>query len=537
MMKLLVTDELSKEGIDMLTKDGGVQVDVKPKIPQEDLIKIIGEYDALIVRSGTKVTSQVIEAGRKLRVVGRAGVGVDNVDVEAATRRGILVMNTPAANIISACEHTMAMMLSLARNIPWADKSVKEGKWEKSKFMGVELSGKTLGIIGIGRIGGEVAKRAKAFGMKLIGFDPYISPEAAVKLGVRLMTLDKVCEEADFITVHAALTPTTHNLVSTAQFNMMKPTVMIVNCARGGIIDEAAWAEALRTKRIAGSAIDVFEQEPLPKDSPFLGLSNAVLTPHLGASTKEAQEKVSIEMAEHVKMFLVDNKITNAVNAPMSKIDPKVAPYIGIAERLGSFAMQLVDGPVKKIEVEVHGEIANMDTRMVTVSALVGVLSTVKGENTNIINAGSIAREMGIQVVESKVDEMTHYVNMLIVRVASDGVKREVRGTAFPASEPRLIGIDEFDVDVPLEGDFVMTKHNDMPGMIGKVGMMLGNRHINIANMNVGRETKGGRAIMIMSVDGAVGKEVLDELRAEKNFQEARSITLSHMRTHEYMSL
>ena len=524
MMKLLVTDELSKEGIEMLTKDGGVQVDVKPKIPQEDLIKIIGEYDALIVRSGTKVTAQVIEAGKKLRVVGRAGVGVDNVDVEAATRRGILVMNTPSANIISACEHTMAMMLSMARNIPMADKSVKEGKWEKSKFMGVELSGKTLGIIGIGRIGGEVAKRAKAFGMKLIGFDPYISPEAAVKLGVRLLPLDKVCEEADFITVHAALTPTTHNLVSTAQFNLMKPTVMIVNCARGGIIDEAAWVEALRTKRIAGAAIDVFENEPLPKDSPFLGLTNAVLTPHLGASTKEAQEKVSIEMAEHVKLFLVDNKITNAVNAPMSKIDPKVAPFIGIAERLGSFCMQLVDGPVKKIEVEVQGEIANLDTRMVTVSALVGVLSTVKGE-------------MGIQIVESKVDESTHYVNMLIVRVSSDGVKREVRGTAFPASEPRLIGIDEFDVDVPLEGDFVMTKHNDMPGMIGKVGMMLGNRHINIANMNVGRETKGGLAIMIMSVDGAVGKEVLDELRAEKNFHEARSITLSHMKTHEYMSL
>src|SRR5512145_632541 len=248
----------------MLTKDQTIQVDVRPKISQEDLLKIIGDYEALIVRSGTKVTAQVIEAGKKLRVVGRAGVGVDNVDVDAATRRGILVMNTPSANIISACEHTMAMMLSLARNIPWADKSVKEGKWEKSKFMGVELSGKTLGIIGIGRIGGEVAKRAKSFGMKLIGFDPYISPEAAVKLGVRLMSLNDVCKEADFITVHAALTPTTHNLISTAQFEMMKPTIMIVNCARGGIIDEAAWCEALRTKRIAGAAIDVFEQEPLP---------------------------------------------------------------------------------------------------------------------------------------------------------------------------------------------------------------------------------------------------------------------------------
>ena len=337
-----------------------------------------------------------------------------------------------------------------------------------------------------------MAKRAKAFGMKLIGFDPYISPEAAVKLGVRLMPLDKVCEEADFITVHAALTPTTHNLVSTAQFNMMKPTVMIVNCARGGIIDEAAWVEALKTKRIAGSAIDVFEQEPLPKDSPFLGLSNAVLTPHLGASTKEAQEKVSIEMAEHVKMFLVDNKITNAVNAPMSKIDPKVAPFIGIAERLGSFCMQLVDGPVKKIEVEVHGEIANMDTRMVTVSALVGVLSTVKGESTNIINAGSIAREMGIQVVESKVDEMTHLRTCsssgVVRRHQARGAWNRVPGQRPPAHRHRRVRRGRSARRRLRDDQARRHARHDRQGR-----MMLGNRHINIANMNVGRETKGGQ--------------------------------------------
>jgi len=535
-MKILVTDELSKEGIEMLTKDG-VQVDVRPKISQDDLLKIIGDYEALIVRSGTKVTAQVIEHGKKLKVVGRAGVGVDNVDVEAATRRGILVMNTPSANIISACEHTMAMMLSLARNIPWADKSVKEGKWEKSKFMGVELSGKTLGIIGIGRIGGEVAKRAKSFGMKLIGFDPYISQEAAVKLGVRLMSLNDVCKEADFITVHAALTPTTHNLISTAQFEMMKPTIMIVNCARGGIIDEAAWCEALRTKRIAGAAIDVFEQEPLPKDSPFLKLENAVLTPHLGASTKEAQEKVSIEMAEHVKLFLVDKQITNAVNAPMGKIDPKVAPFINIAEKLGSFCMQLIDGPVKKIEVEVHGEIASMDTRMVTTSTLVGVLANVKGENTNIINVGPIAREMGIQVVESKIDESTHYTNMVVVRVSSDGTKHEVRGTAYPVSEPRLLGVDEFDIDMPLEGDFILTRHQDMPGMIGKVGTLLGDMKINIARMGVGREDKNGGALMLIQVDNEVDKAVLEKLRAMPNFKEARSVRLSHMKKKQLMEL
>ncbi|MEI6795625.1 MAG: phosphoglycerate dehydrogenase [Methanomassiliicoccales archaeon] len=536
-MKLLVTDELSKEGMDMLMKDGGAEVTVRPKISQEELIKIIPEYDGLIIRSGTKVTAEVIEAGKNLKVIGRAGVGVDNVDVEAATRRGILVMNTPAANIISACEHTMAMMLSLARNIPWADKSVKEGKWEKSKFMGVELSGKTLGIIGIGRIGGEVAKRAKSFGMKMIGFDPFISQEAAVKLGVRLLPLDEVCREADFITVHAALTPTTHNLISTAQFALMKPTVMIVNCARGGIIDEAAWCEALRTKRIAGAAIDVFEQEPLPKDSPFLSLENAVLTPHLGASTKEAQEKVSIEMAEHVKIFIKDKRVTNAVNVPLGKIDPKVTPFITIAEKLGSFALQLTDGAVKKIEVECHGEIANLDTRMVTVSALVGVLSNVTGENTNIINASSIAREKGIQVVESKVDESTHFVNMLVVRVITDTMKREVRGTAFPSDQPRLLGIDEFDLDIPLDGDFIMTMHTDMPGMIGKVGTTLGSKGVNIARMGVGREDKGGRALMLIAVDEGVDRKILEELKAIPNFHDARMVSLSQMKTKSYLNL
>ena len=280
----------------------------------------------------------------------------------------------------------------------------------------------------------------------------------------------------------------------------------------------------------------MFEEEP-PKDSTLLTLDNVVPTPHLGASTKEAQEKVSIEMAEHVKMFLVDNKITNAVNVPMSKIDPKVAPFIGLAERLGSFCMQLFDGPVKKIEVECHGEIANLDTSMVTVSALVGVLSIVKGENTNIINASSIAREMGIQIVESKVDESTHYINMLVVRISSDTHKVEVRGTVFPSDQFRIIGIDEFDVDMPLEGDFVLTKHHDMPGMIGKVGTMLGNREINIARMGVGREDKGGNALMLIAVDQEVGKAVVEEFRALPNFHEARSIVLSHMKTREYMNI
>ncbi|MCE5296957.1 MAG: phosphoglycerate dehydrogenase [Euryarchaeota archaeon] len=533
-MKILITDELSKEGIEMLTKDKTIQVDVRPKISQEDLLKIIGDYEALIIRSGTKVTAQVIEAGTKLRVVGRAGVGVDNVDVEAATRRGVLVMNTPSANIVSASEHTMAMMLSWARNIPWADASVKSGKWERSKFMGIELSGKTLGIVGIGRIGGEVAKKAKAFGMKLVGFDPYISPELAVKLGVRLLPLDKVLAEADIITIHAPLTPTTYHQIGKAQFEMMKPTAVIVNCARGEIMDEDALIEALETKRIAGAALDVYEKEP-PKGSKLLELSNVVLTPHLGASTKEAQDKVSMEMAEHVKLFLVDDKITNAVNAPISKVDPKVAPFIPIAERLGSFCMQLIDGPVKKVEVEMHGEIATLDTRMVTVSALIGVLQNVTGETTNVINANSIAREKGIQMVESKIDEAGLFTNMLVVRISSEGVKHEVRGTAFPSDQPRILGVDEFDLDMPLEGDFILTKHDDMPGMIGKIGNALGSRNVNIARMGVGREGKLGRALMLISVDDPVDKKILEELRTLQNFNEVRYVKLS--RPKDYMNI
>ena len=343
-------------------------------------------------------------------------------------------------------------------------------------------------------------------------------------------------EEADIITIHAPLTPGTHHLIGKAQFDIMRPHVVLINCARGEIVDEAALVEALQTKRIAGAAIDVFENEP-PKGSKLLELDNVVLTPHLGASTKEAQEKVSMEMAEHVKIFLLENKISNAVNAPMSKMDPKVAPFVGIAERLGSFCLQLVDGPVKKVEVEVHGEIANLDTKMVTVSALIGVLSNITGENTNVINANHIAREKGIQIMEAKVDEAGLYTNMLVVRVHSDGSRHEVRGTAFPSDEPRLLGIDEFDLDMPLEGDFILTKHEDMPGMIGRVGSLLGSKGINIAQMGVGREGKGKKALMLISVDDPVTKDVLEALKALPNFKEAHYVRLSHMKAKEYMNV
>jgi D-3-phosphoglycerate dehydrogenase len=536
MIKLLVTDELSAEGLEMLRKGGQVQVDVRPNIPHEELIEIIGGYDALIIRSGTKVTAEVIEAGKNLKVVGRAGVGVDNVDVKAATRKGILVMNTPSANIISAAEHTMAMMMALARKIVWADGSLKKGEWKRSKFTGFELNGKTLGIVGIGRVGGEVAKRAKAFQMKLVGFDPYIPPEVAVKLGVRLMPLEQVIEEADVITIHAALTPSTHHLISKEMIARMKPNAVILNVARGELIDEAALYEALKEKRIAGAALDVFEKEP-PTGSNLLTLDNIVVTPHLGASTKEAQEKVSVEMAEHVKMFLLDKRISNAVNAPVRGMDPKVIPFISVAERLGAFAVQLTDAPVAKVTVTVHGDLATVDTKMLTVSALMGVLSNLSGEQPNIINAEIIAREKGIHVVEAKNEESERYVNMISLVLQSNGTVREVRGTAFPGSEPRLLGIDNYDLDMPLEGDFMMSVHTDVPGIIGRIGTMLGNRGINIARMGLGRDEKGGLALMLVSVDAPVSEAAVKEMAAVKDFKDVRSVELSKIGTRDYLQL
>ncbi|MEM2943577.1 MAG: phosphoglycerate dehydrogenase [Methanomassiliicoccales archaeon] len=533
-MKILVTDELSKEGLETLRRDSGVEVDIRPNISQEELLKIICEYDGVIIRSGTKITRDIIDAGKKLKVIGRAGVGVDNVDVEYATKKGILVMNTPAANIISAAEHTMAMILALVRNIVWADASLKSGKWERSKFTGIELSGKTLAIIGIGRVGAEVAKRAKAFQMRLVGYDPFISPEAAVKVGVRLMPLERALEEADIVTIHAPLTSSTYHLIGRDQLNLMKPTAFLVNCARGGIVDEEALYEALKNKRIAGAALDVFEREP-PTGSKLLELSNIVTTPHLGASTREALERVSLEMAEHVKLFLTEHKITNAVNAPIGRIDQKIIPFISTAEKLGAFAFQLVDGPIRRIEVSYAGELSAADTKMLTISVLIGVLSNITGENTNIINAQVIAREKGIQIIESKVEESTSHTNMINVKIHSDGVKREVRGTASPNGESRLLGIDVFDLDMPLEGDLIMTTHSDVPGVIGKVGTILGNRGINIARMGVGRESKGGRAIMLIMVDEPVPSDALNEIRKLGEFLEVRFVALSKMKPKEYM--
>ena len=529
-MKLLVTDPLSEEGINIL-KESGIPVDVRPGLSEDELCEIIADYEGVIIRSGTTITARIIECGKKLKVVGRAGVGVDNVDVPAATAKGILVMNTPSANIISAAEHSLAMMMALARNIVWAHQSVHEGKWERKRFTGVELFGKTLGIVGVGRVGAEVAKRAKSFEMKLLGYDPFLPEDIAEKLGVKLTTMEEVISEADIITVHAPLTPSTRNMIDREQFAMMKKNALLINVARGGIVNEDALTEALCEGRIAGAAFDVFAEEPL-KPCKLLELPNLITTPHLGASTVEAQEKVSVEMAEHVVMFLRDGIISNAVNAPRGQVDAELEPFVSLAESMGSFAFQSRSGPVDRLEVKCYGELASNNTRMITLSALIGLLSNIVGETTNIINAENIAKSKGIKIVETKVDECEHYTNMISVRLSGNDSFREVRGTVFPGRQARIVGVDHYNIEIPLDTDFLMAIYRDGPGVIGMMGRILGENNVNIAGMSVAREAKEKNALMLMSVDQPIPEDVMGQIASNERFEEARFISLSQTRTY-----
>ena len=523
-MKLLVSDPLSEEGLKILTASG-IPVDVRPGLSEDELCKIIGDYDGLIIRSGTTVTKKIMDAGKKLKVVGRAGVGVDNVDVPYATQKGILVMNTPSANIISAAEHSLAMIMTLARNIPWAHVSVHKGEWKRSKFTGIELYGKTLGIIGVGRVGGEIAKRAKSFNMTMIGYDPYLPKEVADDLGVRLTTLDDVLKNSDIMTIHTPLLPETKNMISMPQFKMMRKNALLVNVARGGIVNEEDLYTALKEKVIAGAAFDVYVDEPLKEGCKLLELDNLVMTPHLGASTIEAQEKVSVDIAENVIMYLRDNVIANAINAPRGQLDPMLVPYLPLAERLGICVHQL-NGmrPVDKIDVTCCGEITKKNTKMITLSVLIGLLKNVS-DGINMINAEALAKSKNIKVTESKNEDSPVYSNMVTVTITSGKDVRTVRGTVF-AQTPRLIGMDGYCFEMPLDTDMLFAKYTDKPGVIGAVGKILGENSINIGQMTVGRETKKGTAIMLMGVDQEVPAELIKKISDATGFDETKYIDL-----------
>ncbi len=527
-MKILVSDSLSEEGLKILKEVKDFQVDVKTGMKPEDLEEVIKDYDALIVRSASKVTKDIIDGAKKLRVIGRAGVGLDNVDLAAATERGIVVMNAPAGNTISTCEHTMSMLLALARNIPQSNDSTKKGEWKRAKFMGVELYKKTLGIIGLGRIGREVARRALSFGMKIKGYDPYLSREVAEELGIEVVELKDLLNNSDFITVHVPLTDDTNHMLSDKQFDMLKKGARILNCARGGIIDEQALIKALKDGRAAGAALDVFETEPPDPNSELLKLDNVIVSCHLGASTEEAQVNVAIEIAECVGDFLLGKGIRNAANYPNidAELYKVLKPYIIMSERLGNFASQLIEGRINEVEVKFSGEITKYDSASLTMAIMKGMLYPVLKETVNFINAIPLARSRGIQIKQTKTSVDEEFANLVSLTVKSDKGTKTVAATLSPKREPRIVKIDEFYVEASPFGHILVMKNWDVPGIIGNVGSLMGKHNINIAAMVFGRKTPGGEAVSILNIDSPISPELLDKIKKLQNILEVKLVRL-----------
>jgi len=522
-MQILVADEISEQGVQLL-RDGGNDVDVKLGLKEDELVKIVPGFDAIVVRSATKITRKVIEAGTSLRLIGRAGIGVDNIDVEAATARGILVMNAPSGNVVSTAEHTIGMIFALARNIPQADASVRRGEWKRKEFVGLQLTGKTLGILGLGKVGTEVARRASGLGMTVIAFDPIVAPEAAVKLHVRLVPLDRLLREADIVSVHTPLTPQTTNLIGAEQLRKMKPGAILINCARGGIVNEEALHEALAEKRLAGAALDVYVSEP-PKGSPLLALPNIVFTPHLGASTREAQEEVGREIAEQILAYFRTGEIQNAVNLP-ARFDPELAPFMPLAEKLGTFASQLSGEKVKAVEICAMGDLARRETRLLAAGALTGLLRPLSEGSVNYINAFANAKERGIAVTTSAAEELATYRNLLRLTVKTEDSPVEVAGSLIEHKGPRIVRLQNYEIELELSGHFLVISHQDKPGMIGRVGTLLGKHDINIAGMQVGREKVRGNAFMVLTLDDPLTPRILEEIRGVEGLERATAVKL-----------
>lgn len=513
--KVLVSDELSPAGIEILRK-GGLEVDERPGIPKDELIQILPAYDALVVRSATKVDREVLEAGRSLKVVGRAGVGVDNVDVVEATRRGIVVMNTPGGSAVTVAEQTVAMILAMLRHIPAATASVKAGKWEKKRFQGREAAGKTLGVIGIGNIGAIVVERAQAFGMKVIGHDPFISREAAMKLGVELVPLEEIWARSDVISLHVPLTEQTRHLVNAKTLAKMKRGSYLVNAARGGVVDESALADALRSGHLAGAALDVFEQEPPPPDHPLFELENFVAAPHLGASTQEAQQVVAELLAEQVVAYFKEGEIRNAVNVPAvpREVLNTLGPWLVLAEKVGALAGQLCEERASRVTIEIAGELSEHPVRPITAQVLKGMLRFFTQDPVNEVSAPALARERGIAISEVKKGESPDYSSTIGVRLEGKNAPLTVVGTLLGKHEPRIVRVDDFVIDAAPSGNLLVLRNDDVPKIVGLVGMVLGENGINIAQIHLSRVAPRGQAFSMINVDSEVPPAVLEKLRA-----------------------
>ncbi|HVN64096.1 MAG TPA: phosphoglycerate dehydrogenase [Candidatus Binataceae bacterium] len=513
--RVLLSDSLAAQGIEVLKRSPQLKFESKTGLKPAELAQIIAPYDALLIRSGTKVTREVIDAATSLKVIGRAGVGVDNVDLEAATRRGIVVMNSPTGNSVTTAEHAIAMMMALARHIPAANAALRAGKWERGKFTGAEVCNKTLGVVGLGNIGRIVADRAVGLKMKVIGYDPILTAEAASRIGVDLVSLDELFARADFITVHTPLTDDTRGIVGAAAFVKMKKGVRIINCARGGIVDETALAEALSSGKVAGAALDVFVEEPPPKDHPLLKFDNVIATPHLGAATDEAQVQVSVDIAQQVAEFLLEGTIRNAVNIPA--VSPKelevLGPHLTLGEKLGRLAAQLIAGAPTEITLTLGGEAANLKSDAIAAAVLKGLMSGFLDENLNYVNAPFIARERGIRITETRSREATDYIDMLRLNVRTEAGTHEVSGAVMGNRTLRITRIDGYRIEAAPEGYLLMLLNRDVPGVVGAVGTTLAQAKINIAGMELGRDRPGGSALSIFEVDEPVPAEVIDKLK------------------------
>ncbi|NEO20463.1 phosphoglycerate dehydrogenase [Moorena sp. SIO4A5] len=526
MSKVLVSDSIDQAGIDILSQVA--EVNFNPNLSPEELLTIIPDYDALMIRSGTRVTQEVIEAGKQLKIIGRAGVGVDNVDIPAATRHGIVVVNSPEGNTIAAAEHALAMMLALSRHISDANQSVKSNKWQRKLFIGTEVYKKTLGVVGLGKIGSHVATVARAMGMKLLGYDPFISVERAEQLGCRLVEMDLLLQESDYITLHIPKTPETAHLINDEAIAKMKPTARIINCARGGIIDEEALAKALKEGKIAGAALDVYESEPLG-ESPLRELGKEmVLTPHLGASTTEAQVNVAVDVAEQIRDVLLGLPARSAVNIPglSPNVIEKLRPYMELAETLGNLVAQLAGGRIELLDVRLQGELATNESQPLVVAALKGLLSQALRERVNYVNASIEAKERGIRVIETRDASMRDYSGSLDLSATGSMGKHSVTGALLNDGEIYITSIDEFPINVPPTHYMLFTLHRDMPGIIGKIGSLLGSFNVNIASMQVGRKIVRGDAVMVLSLDDPLPEGVLTEIMKVPGIRDAHTVTL-----------
>lgn len=525
MPKVLISDALSPAAIQIF-KDRGIEVDFQPALgkDKEKLASAVGNYDGLAIRSATKVTAKIVEQAKNLKVIGRAGIGVDNVDIPAATARGIIVMNTPFGNSITTAEHAISLMLALARQIPEADASTRAGKWEKNKFMGVEIFGKTLGVIGCGNIGSIVADRALGLKMKVIAYDPFLSADRANDLGVEKVELDDLFKRADFITLHTPLTDKTRNVVNADAIKAMKKGVRIINCARGGLVDEAALYEALKNGHVAGAAFDVFVTEPAT-ENPLFGLPNVVCTPHLGASTSEAQENVALQIAEQMSDYLLRGAISNAINFPSISAEeaPKLKPFVALAEKLGSFAGQLTETGISKVQLTYEGAVTQMNTKALTSAALAGLLRPMLGD-VNVVSAPVVAKERGIVVEEVTREMPEDYESLITVTVTTERQSRHVSGTVFADGRPRIVNIKGIRMDAEFGPSMIYITNRDKPGFIGRFSSTLGEAGINIATFHVGRDAPGGNAVALIEIDGELPETVLTKVRALPQVQSAKPL-------------